>query len=476
VDVPAHPSDVRRVPTSPARASDIRARSPCRASRVSKAALEVMSSRFEWTETNHNHAHDAESSRPVESLGRTKRRKLFRRRRESKHRRMLRGIGGNFEARLTAMTRYSFTRRPQHFTMHVTHPTMNIEAPRGVETRARKRKRVRDEQAGVAFPGLPNDVAVSIVEKHLPDPADLAVLRAVSRGMRDAVDATWRQIYELREDPAAECGYLSTLKCLRRQGRLNNESLLCAAAARNGDLDELKRFHAKKIRWDKLTCAFAAEGGHFELLKWAREHGAPWDEYTCSYAAMRGDFKMLKWLRENKCPWNEYTCSYAAEGGHLEILKWARKNGCPWNKYTCAGAAGRGHLEILKWARENGCPWDRWTCEHAALFGHLEMLKWARENGCPWDWRTCENAALGGHLEILKWARENGCPWDEHTCSSAAAGGHLDVLKWARANGCEWDENTCEAAAVGSHVEALNWARENGAPWSPKIREFAVTH
>ena len=33
-------------------------------------------------------------------------------------------------------------------------------------------------QAGVAFPGLPSDVAVLIVEKHLPDPADLAVLRA----------------------------------------------------------------------------------------------------------------------------------------------------------------------------------------------------------------------------------------------------------------------------------------------------------
>ena len=51
------------------------------------------------------------------------------------------------------------------------------ESTRGVETRARKRKREdRDAQAGVAFPGLPFDVAVSIVEEHVPDPADLAVL------------------------------------------------------------------------------------------------------------------------------------------------------------------------------------------------------------------------------------------------------------------------------------------------------------
>ena len=71
------------------------------------------------------------------------------------------------------------------------------DAPRCVETRARKRKRILDAQAGVAFPGLPFDVAVSLVEKHLPDPADLAILRAVSKGMRDAVDATGRKLEEL---------------------------------------------------------------------------------------------------------------------------------------------------------------------------------------------------------------------------------------------------------------------------------------
>ena len=71
-------------------------------------------------------------------------------------------------------------------------------------------------------------------------PADLAVLRAVSRGMRDAVDATGRKVEEFDEEDAAERGYLSTLKCLRRRGLLEEESLLCAAAARNGELEELK--------------------------------------------------------------------------------------------------------------------------------------------------------------------------------------------------------------------------------------------
>ena len=95
---------------------------------------------------------------------------------------------------------------------------MVTEATRGVETRGSKRKRVLDAQAGVAFPALPFHLAVSLVEMHLPDPADLAVLRAVSKGMCAAVDATGRKVEELEENDAAWRGYVRTLKCLRRRG------------------------------------------------------------------------------------------------------------------------------------------------------------------------------------------------------------------------------------------------------------------
>ena len=145
---------------------------------------------------------------------------------------------------------------------------MVAEASRGVMTRARKRKRDLAAQAGVAIPGLPFDVAVSIVEKHLPDPADLAVLRAVSRGMRAAVDATGRKVEQFGEKDAVEHGYLSTLKCLRRRGRLSDERLLCAAAAMVGDLEALKALRrAENVPWDVLTCVYAAWGGHLEVLK-----------------------------------------------------------------------------------------------------------------------------------------------------------------------------------------------------------------
>ena len=202
----------------------------------------------------------------------------------------------------------------------------------------------------VAIPGLLNDIVTTHVFAKLPDPTDLAVLRAVSSGMRDAVDATGRRVEEFGEENAASRGYLSTLKCLRRRGVLKNERLLSAAAARIGDLESLKA------------------------------------------------------LRKLDFPWDRDTCAYAAKGGHLQVLQWARENGCPWTCTTCETAAKGGHLEVLKWARQNGCPWDRDTCAYAAVSGHLDVLMWARQNGCPWDWRTCETAAEGGHLEVLKWA------------------------------------------------------------------------
>jgi hypothetical protein len=120
------------------------------------------------------------------------------------------------------------------------------------EMRRTLEKEVKATRFG--FSSLPFDVAVSIVEKHLPDPADLAVLRAVSKGMRDAVDATGRKVEEFKEDDALERGYVSTLKCLRRRGRLSDERLLCAAAARVGDLEALKALRrAENFPWGEGT-------------------------------------------------------------------------------------------------------------------------------------------------------------------------------------------------------------------------------
>jgi hypothetical protein len=198
-----------------------------------------------------------------------------------------------------------------------------------------------------AIPGLLDDIVVTHVlrSEYFDDPADLARLPAVSRAMRDAVAATGLQFEEISEHEAVKLGCLSAVKRLQRRGLLSRRELLCLAAARSGQLEELKVLRADGCPWDSLTCYTAASGGHLVVLQWARANKAPWDVGTCMAAAMGGHLEVLQWLRENGCPWNSSTCSGAARGGHLEMLQWARANGCPWTASTRERAAALGYVE-----------------------------------------------------------------------------------------------------------------------------------
>ena len=209
-----------------------------------------------------------------------------------------------------------------------------------------------------AIPGLLDDIVVTHVlsSEHFDDPADLARLPAVSCVMRDAVAETGLRFEELAEEEALKLGCLSALKRLQRGGNLSRQERLCEAAARSGQLEELKLLRENDTPWDRDTCWAAAKGGHL---------------------------KVLQWLRTNNCPWDEETCRAAASGGHLEVLQWARANGCPWNEWTCSIAANGGHLEVLQWARANGCPWDRDTIRLARANGHDDVVIWAKANGAP---------------------------------------------------------------------------------------------
>jgi len=93
-----------------------------------------------------------------------------------------------------------------------------------------------------AIPDLPDHLVVTHIlrSKHFDDPADLARLPAVSRAMRDLVAATGLRFKKLDEERAVELGCLSALQRRQRQGRLSRRERLCEAAARSGQLEELK--------------------------------------------------------------------------------------------------------------------------------------------------------------------------------------------------------------------------------------------
>ena len=170
------------------------------------------------------------------------------------------------------------------------------EAVRGLIIRVLKGKRERDTHAGEAIPRLPDHLVDACIlrSEHFDDPADLARLPAVSRAMRDAVADTGLRFKELDEKRAVELGCLSAVQRLQRGGRLSRRELLCQAAARSGQLEELKAL---------------------------RENDTPWDRDMCYGAALGGHLEVLQWLRANDCPWDKDTCSHSAGDGHLEVLQ-----------------------------------------------------------------------------------------------------------------------------------------------------------
>ena len=121
---------------------------------------------------------------------------------------------------------------------------MLFDAVRGVITRTFKNQSgCRDANAGdtdaqVTFVDLPRDLIATILsEDLLPDPADLAMLRAVSRAMRDEVAETGRTNQELGAKRAADLGCLRALERLQRRGQLPRREYLCQAAAASGFRD-----------------------------------------------------------------------------------------------------------------------------------------------------------------------------------------------------------------------------------------------
>ena len=91
--------------------------------------------------------------------------------------------------------------------------------------------------------------------------------------MRGAVAATGLRFKELGEANTIELGRLRALQRLQRGGRLSRQERLCQAAARSGQLEELKALRADNTPWDRKTCWAAARGGQLEVLQWSHANG-----------------------------------------------------------------------------------------------------------------------------------------------------------------------------------------------------------
>ena len=161
----------------------------------------------------------------------------------------------------------------------------------GKKARARKKRRERriantagTANAGEASPGLLNDIVVTHVlrSEHFDDPADLARLRVLSRGMRDAVAETGLRLEKMEENEARNLGCLSVFRRLQRQGHLSPQASLFESAPWTGNLDELKALRADGWPWDWTTYWEGAGWEDLEVLLWQWGSGWIWEPPCCS--------------------------------------------------------------------------------------------------------------------------------------------------------------------------------------------------
>jgi hypothetical protein len=87
-----------------------------------------------------------------------------------------------------------------------------VERVRGLEARVEAAETQRDAMRAELEATRRTLEEAKATRGGYPEPADLGRLRAVSKDMRDAVDATGREITEISDIEAMRLGYLSLLK------------------------------------------------------------------------------------------------------------------------------------------------------------------------------------------------------------------------------------------------------------------------
>jgi len=163
-----------------------------------------------------------------------------------------------------------------------------------------------------------------------------------------------------------------------------------AANGMEGALGWLAELSPTTSRWNRGAAIAAALSGHTELALRVAEGGKNGGPELCAAVARTGDVDALKRLRDMGYAFDAGTCGGAAMGGQLDTLRWLRAGGCPWDARTCAGAALSGHIQTLRWALANGCACSESAMIASALRGDCSSFLWCIKSGCTWDGRVNE--------------------------------------------------------------------------------------
>ena len=232
-------------------------------------------------------------------------------------------------------------------------------------------------------------------------------------------------------------GSPETLLWLRERGVTIDYLGFARAAARSGELQDLKRLHSMNPQaWTEADLTGLMKvASSADTIRWLHtELGAPLHHMCCYLAARKGDRELFEWLAERDAPFAQIgMAGCAASSGQLHLVKhiisirvepWTADD---WHDLVLA-AIHSGHLETCDWVYKQCIPEER-TRSTAKIYHatgqsnvSLSTVQWAVEHGIEWKelagayhWWHVEQfgcAMLHDSLscEAYHWGHEHGIP------------------------------------------------------------------
>ena len=256
--------------------------------------------------------------------------------------------------------------------------------------------------------------------------------------------------------------------------------MACAMAASMGDvaiLEELDRSGGTPCLRDSLVCAGAARSGQVRALRWLRGRGARWDWRTCDGLARMGDSEALRWAISAGCPVCMRSFATAAAMSGPDASVGSQREG--------KGGSLEGHIRgVMELVEEHASPKPsnegrirayRDAMRAAARRGRLEIVEWLLSrapDGVFVGTSYCDAAARGGCTAVLGLlVTRYGLEWGPSTSAIAAAFGNMGVLSYCLDRGCGWDQRLYETVwrAQSASLERVLRRHRPGDAATPRL-------